>query len=115
MPLPVGASRTVGQVKENVVPVESTTPLATDSSSEHAVPTPSFWLTSQARTTWDVRPPLHFRVTVAPAAQDCTLPVVAKPQSRFGPIWPRSHGSVTKLPPGEETWTLPVLPAFQLL
>src|SRR5262245_54868375 len=116
MPLPIAASRTLGQVKESVVVSASgTMALAADSTSEHAVPTPSVWLTSHARTTWVAFPPLQVRVTVDPAAQAWTFPAVAKPQSRFGPIWPRSHGSVTKLPPGEETWALPTLPAFQLL
>src|SRR5437660_10967158 len=97
-------------------PPESTRPLASDSRQEQAVPVPSFSLISQARTICVVGPPaLQLSVTVAPAAHGCSFGCAAKPQSRRGPIWQRSQGSVKKLTPGDETGTPPTLLAFQLL
>jgi hypothetical protein len=50
---------------------------------------------------------LHCSLTVDPATHECRGGCASKPQSRFGPICPRVHGSLMKLPGSDETAMLP--------
>src|SRR5438477_13038967 len=108
------ASRTVGLLKLNAVWVPGrTTMLAVASAKVQATPTPRASLRSQTRRTCAGPEVVHLSRTVEPAAADCSGGRAVNPQLRRGPVCPRVQGSVTKLPPGDETETVPKLLSCQ--
>src|SRR5512144_2325355 len=87
--------------------------LATASATVQATPVASASLLSQKRTTCAGPEVVQLSRTLDPAGAVRSGGISANPQLRSGPVCPRVQGSVTKLPPGEETETAPRLLSCQ--